>query len=51
MLAGMQDFDFIIAINKDESAPIMKIADYAIVGDLNKVVPELITQVKEIKEC
>ena len=37
----MQDSDMIIAINKDETAPIMQIADYAIVGDLNKVLPEL----------
>lgn len=48
-VAGMQDSDLIIAVNKDDSAPIMKIADYAIVGDLTKVVPELIAQVKEIK--
>lgn len=45
-LAGMQDSDYIIAINKDENAPIMKIADLAIVGDLNKVVPEMIAQLK-----
>ena len=38
-VAGMQESDMIIAINKDESAPIMKVADYAIVGDLNKVIP------------
>ncbi len=50
-VAGMQDSDLIIAVNKDDSAPIMKIADYAIVGDLNKVVPELIAQVKEIKSA
>ncbi|WP_024613878.1 electron transfer flavoprotein subunit alpha/FixB family protein [Clostridium sp. Ade.TY] len=47
--AGMQDSDMIIAINKDETAPIMKIADYAIVGDVNKVLPELIAEFKEVK--
>ncbi len=50
-VAGMQDSDLIIAVNKDDSAPIMKIADYAIVGDITKVVPELIAQVKEIKSA
>ena len=49
-VAGMQDSDMIIAINKDETAPIMKVADYGIVGDLNKVIPEMITQLKEIQE-
>lgn len=49
-LAGMQDSDYIIAINKDATAPIMKAADLAIVGDLNKVIPELIAQVKARKE-
>ena len=47
-VAGMQDSDVIIAINKDETAPIMKVADYGIVGDVNKVLPELIAQAKEI---
>ena len=47
-VAGMQDSDMIIAINKDETAPIMKVADFAIVGDLNKVLPELIDQAKEV---
>lgn len=47
-VAGMQDSDMIIAINKDETAPIMKVADFAIVGDLKKVLPELIAQAKEI---
>ena len=47
-VAGMQDSEVIIAINKDETAPIMKVADYAIVGDVTKVLPELIAQAKEI---
>ena len=50
-VAGMQDSDMIIAINKDETAPIMKVADYAIVGDIKKVLPELIAQAKEIVEA
>ena len=45
-VAGMQESDMIIAINKDASAPIMKTADYAIVGDLNKVIPEMISELK-----
>ena len=49
-LAGMQDSDFIIAINKDENASIMKVADLAIVGDYKKVILELIAQIKEIKK-
>jgi len=49
-VAGMQDSDLIIAINKDANAPIMKLADYAIVGDLTKVLPELTAQVKALKE-
>ncbi|MDQ0150629.1 electron transfer flavoprotein subunit alpha/FixB family protein [Eubacterium multiforme] len=49
-VAGMQDSDMIIAVNKDDSAPIMKMADYAIVGDINKVLPELIAQFREVKE-
>lgn len=50
-VAGMQESDLIIAVNKDDSAPIMKLADYAIVGDIAKVVPELTAQVKEIKNA
>ena len=48
-LAGMQDSDYIIAINKDADAAIMKIADLGIVGDFTKIIPELIAQVKEMK--
>ena len=50
-VAGMQDSDMIIAINKDASAPIMKVADLGIVGDLNKVIPEIIAQAKAMKEA
>ncbi len=42
-LAGMQTSDIIIAINKDSECPMMKLADYAIEGDLNKVIPEIIS--------
>lgn len=49
-VAGMQDSDLIIAVNKDESAPIMKIADYRIVGDIVKVIPQMIAEVNAIKE-
>jgi electron transfer flavoprotein alpha subunit len=45
-LAGMQDSDFIIAVNKDSGSAIMKVADLGLVGDLNKIVPELTAQVK-----
>jgi len=48
-LAGMQDSNYIIAINKDESAPMMQAADLALVGDYSKIVPEMIAKIKAIK--
>jgi len=49
-LAGMQDSNYIIAVNKDADAPIMKAADVALVGDYAKVIPEMIAQYKEMSK-
>ncbi|MGD9558995.1 MAG: electron transfer flavoprotein subunit alpha/FixB family protein [Oscillospiraceae bacterium] len=48
-MAGMEDADFILAINKDATAPMMAIADLGIVGDLKAIIPKLTEAVKKHK--
>lgn len=48
-LAGMEESEIIFAINKDKTAPIFEVADFGIVGDVHKIIPALIEEVKKVQ--
>ena len=50
-VAGMRNSRVVVAINKDADAPIMKVATYALVGDLYKILPALIEEIRRVKSA